>query len=294
MANQQPKTTESHLVDEKHEPTRNRNSQPDWDSEQTTTTTPARDEVITTNKNESNIREQGHESDSYSSADLGPDEEAPAPEKDGGTAAWLVVLGAWCVSFCSYGWINSMSQSLLTSTSTLTPPRHRNLPRILRIRPPQQLHHLANLLDPLSPNLLHVFPRPPDRRRLRPPRHACPPRRRLVNACVWPHDGKHLNAVLPVPHRPAIPHLLNQPTQHNRKHHTPQTTPRTQHPKRQPPSLIKPPPSTPPHVSPTPPPPRTQTTFSNTPSSPHTPPHPPWDAQVPARITAHAEPTRKP
>jgi MFS family permease len=27
---------------------------------------------------------------------------------DGGTEAWLVVLGAWCVSFCSYGWINSV------------------------------------------------------------------------------------------------------------------------------------------------------------------------------------------
>lgn len=27
---------------------------------------------------------------------------------DGGTAAWLVVLGAWCCSFCSPGWINSM------------------------------------------------------------------------------------------------------------------------------------------------------------------------------------------
>lgn len=26
---------------------------------------------------------------------------------DGGVTAWLVVLGAWCVSFCSYGWINS-------------------------------------------------------------------------------------------------------------------------------------------------------------------------------------------
>ena len=26
---------------------------------------------------------------------------------DGGLSAWLVVLGAWCVSFCSYGWINS-------------------------------------------------------------------------------------------------------------------------------------------------------------------------------------------
>ncbi|KAH8906507.1 putative monocarboxylate transporter [Coniochaeta sp. PMI_546] len=27
---------------------------------------------------------------------------------DGGVTAWLVVLGAWCVSFCSYGWINSV------------------------------------------------------------------------------------------------------------------------------------------------------------------------------------------
>ncbi|KAG6022524.1 hypothetical protein E4U40_004539 [Claviceps sp. LM458 group G5] len=27
---------------------------------------------------------------------------------DGGFDAWLVVLGAWCVSFCSYGWINSV------------------------------------------------------------------------------------------------------------------------------------------------------------------------------------------
>lgn len=30
-------------------------------------------------------------------------DEAP----DGGTAAWLVVLGAWCTSFCSFGWLNS-------------------------------------------------------------------------------------------------------------------------------------------------------------------------------------------
>lgn len=26
---------------------------------------------------------------------------------DRGLTAWLVVLGAWCSSFCSYGWINS-------------------------------------------------------------------------------------------------------------------------------------------------------------------------------------------
>jgi hypothetical protein len=37
---------------------------------------------------------------------------APVPKHmkeapDGGAAAWLVVFGAWCTSFCSFGWINS-------------------------------------------------------------------------------------------------------------------------------------------------------------------------------------------
>ncbi|KAF5633434.1 monocarboxylate transporter 2 [Fusarium sp. NRRL 52700] len=39
-------------------------------------------------------------------------EPAAAPAKsgapDGGLTAWLVVLGAWCTSFCSFGWINSV------------------------------------------------------------------------------------------------------------------------------------------------------------------------------------------
>lgn len=26
---------------------------------------------------------------------------------DGGLQAWLTVFGAWCISFCSFGWINS-------------------------------------------------------------------------------------------------------------------------------------------------------------------------------------------
>ncbi|OJJ45250.1 hypothetical protein ASPZODRAFT_69526 [Penicilliopsis zonata CBS 506.65] len=36
--------------------------------------------------------------------------EAPkfSPAPDGGATAWLVVLGAWCTSFCSFGWINSI------------------------------------------------------------------------------------------------------------------------------------------------------------------------------------------
>jgi len=32
---------------------------------------------------------------------------------DGGMDAWLVVFGAWCCSFVSFGWINSMLSSIL-------------------------------------------------------------------------------------------------------------------------------------------------------------------------------------
>lgn len=34
---------------------------------------------------------------------------SPTGAPDGGTAAWLVVLGCWCTSFCSFGWLNSIS-----------------------------------------------------------------------------------------------------------------------------------------------------------------------------------------
>ena len=36
-----------------------------------------------------------------------PGNDAP----DGGTLAWLVALGAWCASFCTFGWLNSMTGS---------------------------------------------------------------------------------------------------------------------------------------------------------------------------------------
>jgi hypothetical protein len=42
-----------------------------------------------------------------------PEREAP----DGGAAAWLVVLGAWCTSFCSFGWINSQGIFTLSERS---------------------------------------------------------------------------------------------------------------------------------------------------------------------------------
>lgn len=49
-----------------------------------------------------------------SSDPLGNDTEvASAGRVDGGTTAWLVVLGAWCCSFTSPGWINSTIDSLV-------------------------------------------------------------------------------------------------------------------------------------------------------------------------------------
>ncbi len=36
---------------------------------------------------------------------------------DGGSAAWLVLLGAWCCSFSSPGWINSTLVRIITVLS---------------------------------------------------------------------------------------------------------------------------------------------------------------------------------
>ncbi|KAK8000608.1 major facilitator superfamily transporter [Apiospora arundinis] len=43
---------------------------------------------------------------SVESSDVEDNNEDEAP--DGGAKAWLMILGAWCCSFCSYGWVNSV------------------------------------------------------------------------------------------------------------------------------------------------------------------------------------------
>jgi hypothetical protein len=71
----------------------------------------------------------------------------PRDNPDGGREAWLVVLGAFCCMFCSFGWINCESLFPLLSTASyvdspwlhnhllsngvLIDYRHRSLPRIL-------------------------------------------------------------------------------------------------------------------------------------------------------------------
>lgn len=68
---------------------------------------PARDSVkrqTAESDQEVGVGQEGSSSLTPDSSEDGPShEDAP----DGGLTAWLVVLGAWCSSFCSYGWINS-------------------------------------------------------------------------------------------------------------------------------------------------------------------------------------------
>lgn len=62
---------------------------------------------------------QDHDRSSSAQSKLHSHDAEKSPQKvpwgsdapDGGAAAWLVVLGAWCTSFCSFGWLNSMGSS---------------------------------------------------------------------------------------------------------------------------------------------------------------------------------------
>ncbi|KAK1239871.1 hypothetical protein MKX08_007313 [Trichoderma sp. CBMAI-0020] len=67
--------------------------------------------IIAAEKNGS--RDSGYEEPVYSKEEeAGYQSPAQAPignaPPDGGLRAWLVVVGAWCTSFCSFGWINSV------------------------------------------------------------------------------------------------------------------------------------------------------------------------------------------
>ncbi|KAH8652162.1 major facilitator superfamily domain-containing protein [Xylariales sp. PMI_506] len=66
---------------------------------------------------ESPMKSAGSGNDSIASGDIVSEQSKPAVAQssdfsdappDGGTTAWLAVLGSWCTAFCSFGWINSI------------------------------------------------------------------------------------------------------------------------------------------------------------------------------------------
>ena len=52
---------------------------------------------------DANLGEKAVSSSQNGTEDLSQKDTAP----DGGLAAWLMVFGAWCALFCSFGWLNS-------------------------------------------------------------------------------------------------------------------------------------------------------------------------------------------
>jgi hypothetical protein len=75
---------------------------------------PGSDSDIAKNQAEEGAEsERAGEKAEHSSETVPPVYTKDAP--DGGMVAWLVVLGAWCTSFCSFGWINNKSWFIVDS-----------------------------------------------------------------------------------------------------------------------------------------------------------------------------------
>jgi hypothetical protein len=81
---------------------------------------------------------------------------------DGGVAAWLVVLGAWCCSFSSPGWINNTYFPFVITflgrrrTNSMLLYRRWQLPAVLRGGTAEILLQQHHCLDSVTPAVLPV------------------------------------------------------------------------------------------------------------------------------------------
>jgi len=76
-------------------------------------TTPGSNSEIAEDRTEVAIKLQGADKEKETGEDIANRQPTWLDKvPDGGSAAWLVVLGAWCCSFVSFGWINSTLSSI--------------------------------------------------------------------------------------------------------------------------------------------------------------------------------------
>ena len=71
-------------------------------------TQPSDSEAATAVDNSSQEQTESHVDAEEKAEVKNPSPGLASKAPDGGLVAWLVVLGAWCTSFCSFGWLNSM------------------------------------------------------------------------------------------------------------------------------------------------------------------------------------------
>lgn len=90
--------------------------------------------------------------------EAGYQQSAPAPAvngpPNGGLRAWLVVVGAWCTSFCSFGWINStltLNQSASSNKGNLKLILYKGVGAF-------QDYYQASLLKEYSPSTISWIP----------------------------------------------------------------------------------------------------------------------------------------
>ena len=72
---------------------------------------------VSSEKDHANAESLSEKSEAVAQAPAGPP--GPGPPPDGGVAAWMTVLGAFCGLFVSFGWINCMCGQYLVKTTQL-------------------------------------------------------------------------------------------------------------------------------------------------------------------------------
>jgi hypothetical protein len=85
--------------------------------------------------------------------------EATAGAPDGGLLAWSVVAGAWCTSFCSFGWLNSKCSPLHPGAqrpTIIVSSRCGHISRVLPEGFSKATFVQHNCLDTLPPGVLHA------------------------------------------------------------------------------------------------------------------------------------------
>ena len=86
----------------------------------------------------------------------------PKSFPDGGWEAWLVVSGAFCCLFCSFGWINCkwinnrFSISCRLKRTPVVAPRYRSLPSILPDPSATELLSEHRLVDCIARSIFNV------------------------------------------------------------------------------------------------------------------------------------------
>jgi hypothetical protein len=111
---------------------------------------------------------------------------------EGGTKAYLAILGAFTGMFVSFGWVNCIA--LFQAEYKINQLKDYTTSEVSWITSTECRFILRNLQNELLSDysFLYDICLPTQRPTLRSIWPTLPHRNRNIHACLWPHDGKHL------------------------------------------------------------------------------------------------------